>query len=205
MPLLVAPLFALSLGLYLGARRSGSFGARGVRAAQRCVAALAVLGLLPAFAFPALYKPGWAWLHIIDPARIPSFVNLLLAGAAAAMAVAGHKLGDAMARSAAAAAPDGRPPSGRDGSAVAAIPLAFAVAIVVVLHKRVLVVEPARRNLDAVTLFGSRFVLALLLIDAMMVAAVVLTQRALDELVDPGTDTPTGHRLGEGVARGRQR
>lgn len=202
MPLLVAPLFALSLGLFLGTRRAGSFGARGVRAAQRCIATLALLGLLPAFAFPALYRPAWAWLHIVDPARVPSFINLLLAGGSAALVIVGHKLGDLTARSAAAAAPDGRTPSPSGGTSVALIPLAFALAIVIVLHKRVLIVEPARRNVDPVTLFGSRFILALLVIDAMMIAAIVLTQRALDELVDPGTDTLVGHRLG---ARGRHK
>lgn len=202
MPLLVAPLFALSLGLFLGTRRAGSFGARGARAAQRCIAMLGLLGLLPAFAFPVLYKPAWAWLHIVDPARVPSFVNLILAAAAAALVVVGHKLGDLMARSAAAATPDGRTPSTSSGSSVAAIPLAFALAILVVLHKRVLLVEPARRNVDPVTLFGSRFIVVLLVIDAMMIAAIVLTQRALDDLVDPGTDALIGHRLG---ARGRHR
>ncbi|NUP05072.1 MAG: hypothetical protein HOW73_03310 [Polyangiaceae bacterium] len=183
MPLVIAPLVALAVGMFLGLRNAGSLGARGGAVAERCMVWLALLGFFPVLAFGGLYQPGWAFLHIVDASRIPSFVALLVAAFASSLVVVGHRAGRTL----------GTMPN-QDGSRVplgilaAAIPLAFSVIVLGALHARVLVVEPARRAAEAVSLFGSRFGIGLALMDLLLAAAVWLTFRELEALEDAERD-----------------
>lgn len=189
MPLLVAPFIALSVGILLGSRRAGSLGARGGAVAHRCATWLAVLGFFPVVAFFSLYRPAWAYLHIVDGAALPSFVTLLLAAAASSLVVLGHSVGRKLG---ALPQSDGAGPRLGQASPMsmiaAAIPFAFAVLLLAAMPSRVLVVEPARGVVEAVRLTDSRFGLGLLLMDLLLALAVWLTARAERELEESEID-----------------
>lgn len=178
MPILVAPFVTLSIGIFLGLRGASALGARGAAVARRCVLWLAALAFLPAIAFPALYRPAWAWLHIDAAARLPSSVNLVAAALASAVLVLGHLLGSRLG----ALATDSSPRSARPGLVAAIIPAAFAGLVLIVLWRRVAMLEPARRTAEAVTLFESRFAIGLAIIDVLLAVGCWLTLQTIAAL-----------------------
>ncbi|MBK6516136.1 MAG: hypothetical protein IPM79_03195 [Polyangiaceae bacterium] len=175
MPLLIAPLVALSVGLLLGLRSPGALGARGAAVARTCVAWLAALAFFPALAVISLSEPAWATLHVLGEAEVPSFILLLASALVSSLVLVGYRA----ARSLATSPRDGGP---RVGALTAAIPAAFALVLLAALRDRVGLLEPAHGRTPEVALVSSRFALALLTLDGLLGVATWLTSRALDDL-----------------------
>lgn len=193
MPLLIAPLVALSIGLFLGLRSPGALGARGAAAARACVAWLAALAFFPAVAVASLCRPAWATLHVLADSSLPSFALLLASGAAASVLVLGYRLGRSLAL-----APRDRGP--RLPALTALIPAAFALLVLLAMRERLALLEPAHGRAAALPLAGSRFALAPPALLGLLAIATLLTTRALDELAD--ASPREGARLGRGPRAG---
>lgn len=173
MPLLVAPLFAVSLGLGFGLLTLDGRGARGWLAARGSVRLFAALALFPALLLTALLRPAWAALHF---ASRPSSA-LLLAGAAITAALVplvyerASGLGT-LSRSQAVAA--------------ATFPAGLGLLVLLILHRRALSLTPAIPRLEqAEPLFGSAMGVAFLLLDVLALAGAGLTAFALVDEARP--------------------
>jgi hypothetical protein len=173
MPLLVAPLFAVSLGLCFGLLTLDGRGARGWLAARSSVRLFAALAFFPALLLPALLRPAWAAMQFTG--RPPS--ALLLAGAAIAAGAVPLVYERASAL--------GTLPRGR-AVATAALPGALGLLVLAALHRRALVLTPAVPRLEEPEpLFGSPMGVAFLLIDVLLLAAAGLTAFALADEARP--------------------
>lgn len=197
MPLVIAPLVGLALGIALGARKAGALGAGGAEASERCALAFALLAFFPAVAFAALYEPSWSYLHLGFASGVPAFATLVASAVASATVVAGHRAGRSLAA---------RP--GRGALVGTTIPLGFALLLAAGLRHRLAVLVHAgtpTASSPAVALLGSRFSVGLGAIDALLAVATWLTLRSIDSIAspsEPGFDgarkerTPIARSLG---------
>jgi len=168
MPLVVAPLVALSLGLGFGLVTLGSRGARGFLLCRSSVRAFALFALFPALLFSALLRPEWAALHFAGE-RVPSAALLAGAALSAYLVPLAHDRAPALA-----VLPRPR------AFALAALPGALALLVLFMLHRRTLTLTQGVRGLaEAEPLFGSATGAAFILIDALLLAAVILTAGAV--------------------------
>lgn len=174
MPLLIAPLVAVSLGMYFGLLRPGSLGAQGTDIARRCTALYMTVCFFPVIAFAALMKPAWAWLHVLGHGPI-SALNLMAAGGAAAFIGVGQIAGRSL----------GGLPRAR-ALTVAAVPAIVSALLVIVMHRRFSVLEPASRSTEVSLLWGSRFAFGLLALLLLLALGTWLTAREIEALdADP--------------------
>lgn len=174
MPLLVAPLFALSLGLSFGLLTLDGRGARGWLSARSSVRLFATMAFFPALLLTALLRPGWAVMHFAG--RAPSALLLAAAAIAAGLVPLVHERASVL----------GTLSRGR-AIAAAALPGALGLFVLVILHRRALVLMPAVPRLEeAEPLLGSAMGVAFLLLDVLLLAAAGLTAFALvDEATAP--------------------
>ncbi len=167
MPLLVAPLFAVSLGLCFGLLTLDGRGARGYLAARSSVRLFALVAFFPALILPALLRPAWAAMHFAN--RAPSAVALVGAALAALIIPIVYERATVL----------GALSRGR-AAAAAALPGVLGLAVLVLLHHRTLVLTPAvPRIQEAEPLFGSVMGVAFVLVDVLLLVAAGLTAFAL--------------------------
>ena len=195
MPLLVAPLFAVSLGLCFGLLTLDGRGARGYLAARSSVRLFSALAFFPALLFAALLRPAWATMHFAG--WTPS--ALLLAGAAVAAGIVPIMYERASGLAAL---------SRTRAVAAASLPAALGLAVLLLLHRRALVLTPPLARLqEAEPLFGSTTGVAFLLVDALLLAAVGLTAFALIDDLRPAEarGQPSRRPSRDQIARKRSR
>lgn len=169
MPLLVAPLIAVSLGLCFGLLTLDGHGARGYLSARSSVRLFAALAFFPSLLVAALLRPGWAVLHF---AAHPPSAALLGGAFVAALLVPfvyerAQSLG-ALSR----------------GKAIvtATLPGFLGIGLLLLLHRRTLMLRPPiPRVEEAEALFGSPVGVGFVLVDLLLVVAVALTAFALAE------------------------
>src|SRR5689334_7506191 len=94
MPLTLAPLFALLLGVAFGL--VGRDEVRRTTASPTATRGFLVLGLVsllllaPALAYFVAFYPDWAWSYLVPGARIPSAVDLIVVLGVASLGLAGY-------------------------------------------------------------------------------------------------------------------
>lgn len=194
MPVPVAPLVGFALGALL-AIAGGARVEDDRRRALAIVALFAALVFAPACAAPLVVAGDWAFAYLVDAARVPSAVELVLVALDAALVVAGF----------AWASDPARARSPRAAIALAAVPAALALVLSLVLAPK-LALDGTFRQIDggfgAERVAGGRLGYELAWIGALVVGGAVWTARRLR---DPDDHGPRGPRPGSGAGLERAR